>query len=66
MCKRCREHLQILTENASPVSQGNPTLMDISSHTPAGDTLEEKSSESSEYKLTQVGSEKVLSFVIAF
>ena len=67
MCKRCRDHLQILTENASPVSQENPTLMDISaSQTPAGDTLEEKSSESSEHKSTQVGSEKVLSFVSAF
>ena len=41
--------------------------MDISaSQTPAGDTLEEKSSESSEHKSTQVGSEKVLSFVSAF
>lgn len=67
MCKRCRDHLQILTENASPVSQGNPTLMDISaSQTPAGDTLEEKSSESSEHKSTQVSSKKVLSFVSAF
>lgn len=67
MCKRCRDHLQILTANASPVSQGNPTLMDISaSETLAGDTLEEKSSESSEHKSTQVGSEKVHSFVSAF
>ena len=55
-----QRHLQILTDNASPVSQGNPTLLDISSQTPAGDTLEEKSSESSEHKSTQVGSEKVL------
>ena len=66
MCKRCRDHLQMLTENASPVSQGNPTLMDIFSQTPAGDALEEKSSESSEHKSTQVGSEKVLSFVSPF
>ena len=59
MCKRCRDHLQILTENASPVSQGNPTLVNISSsYTPAGDTLEEKRSESSQHKSTQVGSEK--------
>ena len=67
MCKRCRDHLQILTAHASPVSQGKPTLMDISaSETLAGDTLEEKSSESSEHKSTQVGSEKVHSFVSAF
>ena len=66
MCKRCRDHLQILTANASPVSQGNPMLMDISaSETLAGDMLEEKSSESSEHKSTQVGSEKVHSLVSA-
>ena len=54
MCKRCRDHLQILTENASPVSQGNPTLVDISSsqlQTRAGNTLEEKRSESSQLKI---------------
>ena len=65
MCKRCRDHLQILTEDASPVSQGNPTLVDIFSsqlQTPAGDTLEEKRSESSQHKSTQVVSEKVLCF----
>ena len=67
MCKGWRDHLHILTANASPVSQGNPKLMDISaSETLAGNTLKEKSSESSEHKSTQVGSEKVHCFVSAF